>query len=149
MMALDAGLRDILQSLQSDIILTIQLTHLLPILRQKRLVTQAEFQHLSSDEKESDMDKNAKLMRIIISKGEDAFDLFVKALQEEKEHLGHGSLAKRLLSEQRRLIAGETKPRAPEPLPRNKKPPTSAPTPPPKPSAKPQTQPQPQVSLLM
>ena len=79
-------------------------------------------------------------MRIIIGKGEDAFDLFVKALQEEKEHLGHGSLAKRLLSEQRRLIAGETKSRAPEPLPRNKKLPTSAPTPPPKPNVKPQTQ---------
>ena len=151
MMALDAGLRDILQSLQSDITLTIQLTPLLPLLRRKHLVSQAEFQHFSSGDKESDMDKNAKLMRIIITKGEDAFDLFVEALQEEKEHLGHGSLAKRLLSEQRRLKASETKPRAPEPLPRNKKLPTSAPTPPPKPNTKPQSQPQlqPQVSLLI
>ena len=61
-MALDAGLRDVLQSLQSDITISVQLTpHLLPILRQKRLVTGPEFQQLSSDGKETDLDRNGKL----------------------------------------------------------------------------------------
>ena len=80
-----------------------------------------------------------------MGKGENAFGLFVEALQEEQEHLGHGSLAKRLLHEQSRLKAehAQSKPRAPEPLPRNKKPATSAPSVPPKPVAKSQ-----QVSQL-
>ena len=117
LMALDAGLRNILQSEQSGITLTIQLSHLLPILRKKRLVTEPEFQQLSSD-KESDSEKNGKLIRIIIGKGEDAFDLFIEALQEEQEHLGHSSLARKLMDEKKRLKA-QTKP---EPLPRSKKP---------------------------
>ena len=131
-MALDVALRDILQNLQSDITLTVQLSHLLPFLRQKRLVTETEFQQLSSDGREADSEKNGKLIRIIIGKGESAFDLFVEALQEEQEHLGHNSLAKRLLHEQSRLKADDSKPRPPEPLPRNKKPATAAPSVPPK-----------------
>ena len=138
MMALDAELRDILQGLQSEMDITIQLTHLLPILRTKRLVTLSEFQQLSSDGKESDLEKNIKLIRIIIGKGEKAFDLFIEALQEEGEHLGHDSLAKKLMDEKKRSKA-KSKPRAPEPLPRNKPRGTSvAPTPPPKPNTKPQ-----------
>ena len=128
MMALDSNLRDVLQNLKSDITLTVQLPYLLPFLRQKRLVTETELQQLSSDGRESDSEKNGKLIRIIIGKGEEAFDLFVKALQEEQEHLGHGSLAKRLLHEQNRLKAEASKPRRPEPLPRSKKPATTAAT---------------------
>ena len=55
-MALDAGLRNILQSEQSDITLTVQLSHLLPFLRKKQLVTEPEFQQLSN-EKESDSER--------------------------------------------------------------------------------------------
>ena len=130
MMALDPNLRDVLQNLKSDITLTVQLPYLLPFLRQKRLVTETEFQQLSSDGKESDSEKNGKLIRIVIGKGEEAFDLFIEALQEEKEHLGHNSLAKRLLHEQNRLKAEASKPRRsrPEPLPRSKKPATPAAT---------------------
>ena len=109
MMALDPGLRDILQSLGSDIAITIQLPYLLPILRRKRLVTQSEFQQFSSEEKESDLKKNGKLIGIITGKGEDAFDLFIESLQEEEEHLGHSSLAKRLVDEKKRLKAAESK----------------------------------------
>ena len=137
MMALDADLRDILQGLQSELALTIQLNALLPILRSKRLVTQSESQQLSSDGKESDLEKNRKLIRIIIGKGEKAYDLFVEALQEEQDHLGHESLAKKLIDEKKRLKA-KSKPRAPEPLPRNKPATSAAPIPPPKPIAKPQ-----------
>ena len=108
-MALDPGLRDILQSLGSDIAITIQLPYLLPILRRKRLVTQSEFQQFSSEEKESDLKKNGKLIGIITGKGEDAFDLFIESLQEEEEHLGHSSLAKRLVDEKKRLKAAESK----------------------------------------
>ena len=143
-MALDAGLRNILQSEQSDITLTVQLSHLLPFLRKKQLVTEPEFQQLSN-EKESDSEKNGKLIRIIIiGKGKDAYDLFIEALQEEQEHLGHSSLAKKLLDEKKRLKAQSK----PEPLPRSKKPldksATSTPNTEPKPDDKPQ-----QVSLLV
>ena len=142
-MALDAGLRNILQSEQSAITLTIQLGYLLPILRKRRLVTEQEYQQLSN-EKESDSEKNGKLVKIIIGKGESAFDLFIEALQEEQEHLGHSSLAKKLLDEKKRLKAQSK----PEPLPRSKKPldkpATSTPNTEPKPDDKPQ-----QVSLLM
>ena len=82
-----------------------------------RLVTEPEFQQLSN-EKESDSEKNGKLIRIIIGKGKDAYDLFIEALQEEQEHLGHSSLAKKLLDEKRQLKAQSK----PEPLPRSKKP---------------------------
>ena len=109
MMALDDGLRDALQRLESDIAITLQLHYLLPILRRKRLVTQSEFQQFSSDEKESDLKKNRKLIRIITGKGEDAFDLFIEALQEEEEHLGHGSIAKKLADEKKQLKAAESK----------------------------------------
>lgn len=112
-----ADLRHILQGLQSEIEVTIQLTHLLPILRTKRLLTQSEFQQLSNDGKESDLEKNRKLIRIIIAKGENAFNLFIEALQGEREHLGHESLAKRLMDEKNQLKL-ETKPLAPKPLPR-------------------------------
>ena len=134
MMALNSNLRDVLQSMKSDITSTVQLTYLLPFLRQKRLVTEAEFQQLSGDGRESDSEKNGKLIRIIMGKGEDAYDLFVEALQEEQEHLGHSSLASKLVQERNRLRAlgggnpGElsSKPRRPEPLPRSKKPTTFA-----------------------
>lgn len=92
-MALDDGLRDALQHLESDIATTLQLHYLLPILRRKRLVIQSEFQQFSSDEKESDLKKNRKLIRIITGKGEDAFDLFIEALQDEEEHLGSRQLS--------------------------------------------------------
>ena len=65
-------------------------------------------------------------------KGEHAFDLFVEALQEEQEHLGHSSLANKLVQERNRLQAPgggnpaelSSKPRRPEPLPCSKKPTT-------------------------
>ena len=147
-MALAAGLRGILQTLQSDIILNVQLKQLLPILRNKSLVTLYEFEQLSIDGKETDSNKNERLLRIIIGKGENAFDLFVAALQEETEHLGHASLARRLLQEQKQLKPspeGRPRFRPPEPLPRNSRKPT-APIPPPKPNTTSSTTSQ--VSLL-
>ena len=118
-MALDAELREILQRMETDLKLTIQLDTLLPILCKKHLVTQAEHQRLSSD-KDSGAEKNGKLVRIIQGKGENAFDLFVEALREEKEHLGHASLAQKL-SQERSGKVRDSESRdlnRPEPLPR-------------------------------
>ena len=106
-------------------------------------MTEQEYQQLSN-EKESDSEKNGKLVKIIIGKGESAFDLFIEALQEELEHLGHSSLARKLIDQKKRLKA-QLKP---EPLPHSKKPleksATSTPNTEPKPDDKPQ-----QVSLLV
>lgn len=134
-MALDAGLRDVLQSLESDISITIQLPCLLPFLRRKRLVTQSELQQLSSDGKESDLEKNRKLIRIITGKGENAYDLFIEALQEEGEHLGHASLVKKLMNEKKKIKSAVCPPEPPT---------TPTPTFPPKSNAL-----QEQVSLLI
>jgi len=40
---------------------------------------------------------NALVYMILPSKGPEAFNLFLKCLQEEKEHMGHQALAKELL----------------------------------------------------
>ena len=139
-MALDAGLREILQNMQREIVITVDLTYLLPILGRKRLVTETQFKQLSGDSRQwNPEERNEKLITIIMGKGVNAFDLFVEALKEEEEHLGHGSLAERLSQEQSRLKSVESsKSRLPETLPRTRKPTASAPAVPPKPSVKPQ-----------
>ena len=141
-MALDAELREILQKMETDLKITIQLDTLLPILCKKHLVTQTEHQRLSND-KDSDAEKNGKLVRIIQGKGENAFDLFIEALKEEKDHIGHGSLAQKLSRERGRKTrdASEERPNCkesrdlsrPEPLPRATRKKGPPPPPPPKP----------------
>ena len=140
MMALDAGSREILQNMQREIVITVDLTYLLPILRRKHLVTEIQFKQLSGDSRQwSPEERNENLIRIIMGKGVNALDLFIEALKEEQEHLGHGSLAERLSHEQSRLKSVESsKSRPPETQPRTRKLAASAPAVPPKPLAKPQ-----------
>ena len=114
-MALDPNLRKILQKRQNDIASSVQLQHLLPILRDKGLVTDPEFESLSMTTAESSYDKNKRLVSIILQKGKKAFDLFVKALQNEKDHIGHKSLADTLVAARKEL-----RPRVP-PRPRTQR----------------------------
>ena len=95
-MALDANLRKILQTRQHDIASSVQLPHLLPILRETDLVTDPEFESLATSGLESSYDRNTRMVAIILQKGKNAFDLFVKALQSEELHMGHKSLAETL-----------------------------------------------------
>ena len=65
---------------------------LLPFLQRERLVTPAECEVLMSDYK-TKTEKNQYLLSILPSKGEKAFQRFVKCLDEDKDHSGHADLA--------------------------------------------------------
>ena len=110
-MALDPNLRKILQKHHNDIASSVQLQHLLPILRDKGLVTDPEFESLLTTTAESSYEKNKKMVSIILQKGRKAFDLFVKALQNEKDHIGHKSLADTLVAARKELPRPRIPPR--------------------------------------
>ena len=77
---------------------SINLTCLLPILRTKRLLTDDEFRLLQEIHYETQ--KNSQLVQFLQNKGGgSALHLFIEALQEEDEHMGHKTLAVTLLSE--------------------------------------------------
>ena len=88
----------ILQNNERTIKNSINLAYLLPILRTKRLLTADEFRLLQEIPYEGQ--KNSQLVQFLQSKGGgNALDLFIKALQEEDEHIGHKTLAVTLLTE--------------------------------------------------
>ena len=96
-MALSASHHKILQQHRQEIVSTIQPNTLLPLLLNKKLVTEEEFREISDDfGRLSDGQRNGKLLDIVAKKGANAFDLFISALKEEDKHLGHESLAKTL-----------------------------------------------------
>ena len=89
-----ADVHRVLQTNQEEAVIRIQLDYLLPELHKRKLVTDLEFRQLSDDRKTSD-EKNRILLHIIETKGgERSFDLFVRALEAEKQHVGHEYLAK-------------------------------------------------------
>ena len=102
-MALDPDLRKILQTNMHAIATSVQLQHLLPFLRKSDLITDPEFENLSASTRESNHDRNQRMVSIILQKGKDAFDLFVTALQSEKLHIGHKSLAETLQAAKKNL----------------------------------------------
>lgn len=111
---MDAKVREVLQTNQGEAAIYIQLGYLLPELRKRNLVTDLEFRQLSDDRRMPD-EKNRHLLRLIETKGgEKSFDLFVQALEAEKQHTGHDHLAKVLREAKAalkcRLITGPPKP---------------------------------------
>ena len=91
---MDVGVRQVLQTSQEEAVICIQLGCLLPELRKRKLVTDSEFRQYSDEKRTSD-ERNRALMRLIETKGgEKSFDLFVEALEAEKEHIGHEHLAR-------------------------------------------------------
>ena len=106
-----------LQTSQEEAVICIQLGYLLPHLRSRKLVTDLEFRQYSDERRTSD-ERNRALMRLIETKGgEKSFDLFVEALEAEKQHIGHEHLAKMLrngkASLKSRLIIPRTAPPPP------------------------------------
>ena len=111
-----------LQTSQEEAVICIQLGYLLPELRKRKLVTDSEFRQYS-DEQRTSNERNRALMRLIETKGgEKSFDLFVEALEAEKQHTGHEHLAKVLrmgkAALKSRVIAHSTKAPTPPPKPR-------------------------------
>jgi len=99
----------ILTDLSDVITKTLNLFCLLPHLKSRKLVTEKEEQQLSNSTK-TDKEKNTECLRILRTKGHRAFLLFVEALNNEKEHLGHEDLVIKLTR------ADATSPRQREPV---------------------------------
>jgi len=96
----DEDNRCVLQSNETNIINLINLTLLLPVLRTKAgLLTEDELRLLEIPSR--GINRKAQLVQILLSKprGEKVLSLFIEALQEEKEHMGHKNLAFQLLTE--------------------------------------------------
>ena len=80
----------------------INLTCLLPVLRDKGLLTENEFQQISSVDSSENMKgtQSRQLVQIMLQKKEgNVLDIFIEALREDEEHVGHKSLAFELLAE--------------------------------------------------
>ena len=96
----DEDNRCVLQSNETNIINLINLTLLLPVLRTKAgLLTEDELRLLEIPS--HGINRRAQLVQILLSKprGEKTLNIFIEALQEEKEHIGHKNLALQLLAE--------------------------------------------------
>jgi len=76
--------------------MSIELNSLLPELRKRNLVTHEEFCRLS-DSRRSLNERKRSLLAMIRGKGESGYDLFVKALQAERQHTTHGEFAEKLI----------------------------------------------------
>ena len=74
----------------------LDLTTLVPVLNRHHLLTQSENYDLLNRLISPIERANALVYTMLPSKGPEAFVLFIKCLQEEKEHVGHQELAKQL-----------------------------------------------------
>ena len=91
--------RRVLQNNETNITSSTNLTCLLPILRAKGLLTGDEFR-LLQEMPGYEVRRRSQLVQTLQSKGGgNAMNLFIEALQEETEHLGHKNLAITLLGE--------------------------------------------------
>ena len=72
----------------------LDLDTLIPNLNKYHLLTKANMYDLKNRLVPLTERANALVYQILPSKGPGAFTLFVKCLQEEKEHMGHQTLAK-------------------------------------------------------
>ena len=69
---------------------------LVPVLNKYQLLTQTDNYTLINPLIPPEEKANALLYIMLPSKGQRAYELFVKCLQEETEHLGHQELARKL-----------------------------------------------------
>lgn len=84
---------DLLTKYEKDLISTLNLTCLLPHLKECNLLTPNEAESLTKPEL-TRQSAITKFLLILKTKGQDAFSLFTSALRKENEHLGHASLYK-------------------------------------------------------
>jgi len=83
---------------REEAMICIRLSCLLPELLKRKLVTECEVSQLFDGVKTPE-EKNRHLMCIIETKGVKGFDLFIQALEAEKQHVKHNHLAKVLREE--------------------------------------------------
>lgn len=85
----------ILEDFASDLKLSLNMTYLLPHLMKRKLLTTAE-EHKLKNQAKTDHDNNSEFLDYLKTKGSRAFALFLAALRDETEHLGHADLCERM-----------------------------------------------------
>ena len=85
----------ILEDFASDLKLSLNMTYLLPHLMKRKLLTTAE-EHKLKNQAKTDHDNNSEFLDYLKTKGSRAFALFLAALRDETEHLGHVDLCERM-----------------------------------------------------
>ncbi len=80
----------VLQECHRDFTSCLNVRSLLSHLYEQRLVTLDEFETV---QKGTQKEQNQSLLRILTYKGEHAYELFLKCLLNDTEHLGHAHLA--------------------------------------------------------
>ena len=97
----DEDYRRILRNNEKKITQLINPSYLLPVLRANGLLTESEHQQLKDMSMlQNEANRKAQLFQILLGRGEgNTLNLFIKALQAEREHVGHKSLAIQLLTE--------------------------------------------------
>ena len=86
---------ELLTQYESDLIRTLDLSYLMPYLTKSRLLSSNDADALTKSEL-TRQDSIKKFLSILKTKGQTAFSLFMNALRDEKEHLGHASLHRML-----------------------------------------------------
>ena len=88
---------ELLTQYESDLIRTLNLSYLIPHLTKCRLLSSNDEDVLTKSISElTRQDSIRKFLAILKTKGQTAFSLFMDALKNEKDHLGHESLHKML-----------------------------------------------------
>ena len=85
----------ILDEFATDLKSSLNLSYLLPHLMKRKLLTTKE-EHRLKNQTKTDHDNNCEFIDYLKTKGSCAFDLFLSALRDETEHLGHVDLYKRM-----------------------------------------------------
>lgn len=98
----------LLQKFKPQLLQFLNIQSLLPHLASSNLITPDEESRLSSTTK-TDMDKKLLLLQIIPSKGLEAFQLLLSALEAETSHEGHKCLTERLSKAQEELMKPQSK----------------------------------------
>ena len=83
------------------ILQNLNLNELLPHLVENGLVTQRESQEIDRDKGVPLTQNQHFLLYVLSQKGRDGFDIFIKCLKAEKEHLGHHDLVKILCNKKK------------------------------------------------
>ena len=85
----------ILDDFAPDLKSSLNLTYLLPHLMKRKLLTTSE-EHKLKNQTKTDHDNNSEFLDYLKTKGSRAFALFLAALRDETEHLGHVDLCERM-----------------------------------------------------
>ena len=92
---LSTGVESVYLVHQGDIVQLVDLNTLVPVLNRHHVLTQEQSSDLLRS-MISHQERKRQLVEFMSTKGEEGYRLFLQALREEREHLGHRQLYKQL-----------------------------------------------------